>query len=273
MTGRASINEDPQVTSAVAQDGTRIEYQVSGTGAPLLLLSGQAGSHRWWTRVRSDFNAFRRVVTLDYRGTGNSDAPPGPYSTQAFAEDAIAVLDQLGIERADVYGTSMGGRVAQWIAVRHPHRVRRLVLGCTSPGGPHAVERSVAVRRALADPDPAAVRHTLLELMYTPGWRARHPEPYWTLGDPRMAPHARREHLRASNGHDAWDALARITAPTLVLHGDDDELNPTANAPLLADRIRGARLRLIAGARHAYFEERADVAGPAVRDFLDEESS
>ncbi|RCV47138.1 alpha/beta fold hydrolase, partial [Marinitenerispora sediminis] len=75
------------------------------------------------------------------------------YSTPLFAEDAVAVLDELGVERADVYGTSMGGRTAQWIAVRHPARVRRLVLGCTSPGGPHAVERTMAVRRSLAGPD------------------------------------------------------------------------------------------------------------------------
>jgi pimeloyl-ACP methyl ester carboxylesterase len=130
------------------------------------------------------------------------------------------------------------------------------------------VERSAAVRRALADPDPAAARRALLDLMYSPGWLERNPEPYWTLGDPTMSRHARHQHLLASNGHDAWDALPRITAPTLVLHGDEDELNPTANAPLLADRIPGARLRLIAGARHAYFEEHREVAGPAVREFL-----
>jgi len=261
------------VTHAAAPDGTRIAFQTSGAGAPLLMLSGQATSHRWWTRVRPDFDGYRRVITLDYRGTGDSDAPQGPYSTQGFAEDAIAVLDHLGIERADVYGTSMGGRVAQWIAVRHSHQVRRLVLGCTSPGGTHAVERSAAVRRALADPDPAAARRALLDLMYTPEWRARNPEPYWTLGDPGMPRHARHQHLLASNGHDAWDALPRISAPTLVLHGDQDQLNPTANAPLLAERIPGARLHLIAGARHAYFEERRDVAGPAVREFLDEEAA
>jgi 3-oxoadipate enol-lactonase len=255
---------------AATSDGTRIAYQTSGAGAPLLMLSGQASSHRWWTRVRAEFDAYRSVVTLDYRGTGDSDAPPGPYRTQGFADDAIAVLDHLGIDRADVYGTSMGGRVAQWIAVKHPHRVRHLVLGCTSPGGAHAVERSAAVRRALADPDPAAARRALLDLMYTPEWLALHAEPYWTLGDPTMPRHARHEHLLASNGHDAWDMLPRITAPTLVMHGDRDELNPTANAPLLADRIPRARLHLIAGARHAYFEERADVAGPAVWEFLTE---
>lgn len=162
----------------------------------------------------------------------------------------------------------MGGRVAQWLAARHPGRVRRLVLGCTSPGGPHAVERGTAVRRALVRPDPVAIRNALLELMYTPGWIATHPGPYTTLGDPTMPAYARRRHLAASEGHDAWDALPGIAAPTLVVHGADDVFNPAANAPMIASRIPGARLHLIPGARHAYFEEFRDVASPLVLDFL-----
>ncbi|WP_180356733.1 alpha/beta fold hydrolase [Kitasatospora sp. GP30] len=258
---------------AITADGTRIAYQTQGAGAPLLLLAGQANNHHWWDQVRDDFDTARRTITLDYRGTGDSDKPEGPYSTQGFAEDAVAVLDHLGVDRADVYGTSMGGRVAQWLAVRHPQRVRSLVLGCTSPGGPKAFERDDSVRRALASPDPAERLHTLLDLMYTPQWLATHPGPHRTLGDPAMPPHARRAHLRASNGHDAWDALAQILAPTLVLHGTDDRFNPTANAALLAERIPGAQVRLIPGARHAYFEEFRDLAGPLVLDFLDRKVS
>jgi 3-oxoadipate enol-lactonase len=254
--------------TATTPDGCRLAYQVSGTGPPLLLLAGQAGSHRWWTRVRPDFDAYRTTVTMDWRGTGDSDKPDEPYSTRGFAADAVAVLDAAGVERADVYGTSMGGRVAQWLAADHPDRVRRLVLGCTSPGGAHGVERSAEVRLSLVQPDPERNRAALLALMYTPEWLATHPEPYWTLGDPAMPPHARRRHLRASAGHDAWDALARITAPTLVLHGDQDEFNPTANARLIAGRIPNARMELLPGARHAYFEECREVAGRLVREFL-----
>jgi pimeloyl-ACP methyl ester carboxylesterase len=257
------------VAHATAPDGTRLAFQTRGSGAPLLLLAGQAGAHTWWNGVRGDFEGSHRTVTMDYRGTGASDKPDAPYSTQGFAEDAVAVLGELGIERADVYGTSMGGRVAQWIAARHPQRVRRLVLGCTSPGGPRAVERSDAVRRALAGPDPAANRRALLDLMYTPEWLAREPGPYWTLGDPDVPAYARRHHLLASARHDAWDALPGITAPTLVVHGGDDRLNPTTNAHLLVERIPDARLHLIPGARHAYFEERRDVASPLVLEFLD----
>ncbi|MEV8229779.1 alpha/beta fold hydrolase [Streptomyces sp. NPDC079167] len=249
-------------------DGVSVAYQSRGTGLPLVLLAGQANNHHWWDGVREDFHGARFTITMDYRGTGASDAPREGYSTRRFAEDVVTVLDALGVERADVYGTSMGGRVAQWVAARHPDRVRRLVLGCTSPGGPAAVERDATVRRALALPDPDAVRQTLTELMYSPGWIARHPGPYKTLGDPHMQPHARRGHLTASNRHDAWDALPSVAAPTLILHGDQDRLTPPENVPLLADRIPDATARLLPGARHAYFEECREAAGALVREFL-----
>ncbi|GAA3761104.1 pimeloyl-ACP methyl ester carboxylesterase [Spinactinospora alkalitolerans] len=253
---------------ATAADGTRIAYQVRGDGPPLVLLAGQANDHRWWDPVRHDFDGAHSTITLDYRGTGASDKPDSPYSTEGFADDVIAVLDELGVDRSAVYGTSMGGRVAQWLAVRHPERVGSLVLGCTSPGTRHGVERGDDVRRSLAQPDPAAARRALLELMYTPEWLALHPGPYTTLGDPAMPAYARRRHLSASNRHDAWEALPAIEAPTMVVHGTDDALNPAANASLLADRIPGARLHLVPGARHAYFEEFRTTAGAAVLDFL-----
>ncbi|MFI7278133.1 alpha/beta fold hydrolase [Streptomyces sp. NPDC049879] len=254
---------------ATAPDGTRIAYQVEGTGAPLVLLAGQANTHRWWDPVRADFHAARSTVTLDYRGTGDSDKPRDEYSTRQFADDTVAVLDDLGLDRADVYGTSMGGRAAQWIAVRHPDRVRRLVLGCTTPGGPHSVPRDEAISRSLARATPREAARILLGLMYTPAWLEGRHGPWTTIGDPDMPVYARRRHFTASERHDAWDALPRVTAPTLVVHGSDDTFNPAANAPLLADRIPGARLHLLPGARHAYFEEFHAVASPLVLDFLD----
>jgi 3-oxoadipate enol-lactonase len=260
------------VPFALTSDDVAVYYEVHGRGEQtLLLLAGQANTHRWWEAVRPDFDAAFRTVVLDWRGTGRSDKPDtDTYTTRGFAADVVAVLDHAGGGRAHVYGTSMGGRVAQWLAADHPERVGALVLGCTSPGAPHGVERDASVRRALAQRDGAAARTALLELMYTPAWLATHPGPFHTLGDPAMPPHARRRHLAASAGHDAWAVLPDITAPTLVVHGTDDVFNPAANAPLLANRISGARLHLISGARHAYFEEFRSVAGPLVVRFLRE---
>ncbi|MGW5053715.1 alpha/beta fold hydrolase [Actinokineospora sp. NPDC004072] len=253
---------------AQATDGTPIAYQVRGDGRPLVLLAGQANNHTWWDPVRADFHGTHATITTDWRGTGDSGKPRSPYSTPGFAEDVIAVLDALGVDRADVYGTSMGGRVAQWIAINHPDRVRRLILGCTSPGGPHAHERTMSVRRALAQPNASARREALEDMMYTPQWRATHPGKRTTLGDPSMPPHASRGHLTASNTHDAWDALPGIHTPTLILHGSDDLITPAANAPLLATRIPNARSHIFPGARHAYFEEMRPQASDVVIDFI-----
>ncbi|NUR60366.1 MAG: alpha/beta hydrolase [Catenulispora sp.] len=256
---------------AVAADGVAIAYQSAGSGPPLVLLAGQANNHRWWDGARGDFEAAGyRTITLDWRGVGDSDQPDEPYFTRGFAADVIAVLDELGIAEAHVYGTSMGGRVAQWVAADFPERVGALVLGCTSPGGPHAIERDKAVRRTLAQADRAAAERFLLELMYTPQWLSTHQGPYYVLGDPEMPGYARARHLAASAKHDAWEMLPMITAPTLVVHGSDDVFNPAANAPLIAERIPGARTLLVGGARHAYFDEFRQVAGAAVLEFLAE---
>ncbi|MTD14009.1 alpha/beta fold hydrolase [Nakamurella sp. YIM 132087] len=254
-------------TIATAADGARIAVQVSGSGPPLLLLAGQANNHHWWDDVRSDFSDRRTTITVDQRGTGDSDEPADDMTTRSMAGDMVAVLGHLGLGPVDVYATSMGGRIAQWLAVDHPHLVRRLVLGCTSPGGPRAVERDAGVRRGLVDPSGDR-RRFLLELMYTPEWLAGHPGPYRVLGDPSMTAAARRAHLRASDGHDDWEVLGAIAAPTLVLHGADDVMTPAVNAELLAERIPGSELMVLPGLRHAFFDEGRAVVSPLVEKFL-----
>ena len=176
-----------------------IQFDVVGDGEPLLLLAGQANSRHWWDPVRDDLAARHRMVALDALGTGASTPPDGAeYSTRRFAEDAVAVLDAAGIGRAHVYGTSMGGKVAQWLAIDHPDRVGALVLGCTTPGGPRALLAGRDVVGPLAGPT-AAARRALAELMVTPAWLDRHPGGAdAVLGDQTMTQAARRGHRIAS---------------------------------------------------------------------------
>lgn len=253
---------------AIAADGTRLWYDVHGAGEPLLLIHGQSLDHEMWEGVYTDLAEHHRVVRMDLRGTGGSDAPvDGPYSMELLAGDALAVLDDLGIDRAHVYGFSMGGKVAQTLAASAPERVGALVLGSTAPGGDNEVERphhaSVALRKANTEEGRDLIAH----LFYTPEWADSHPETVARIL-PRNPLRAQRRHYEASLKHDGWDRLPLIQTPTLVVHGEDDELTPVANAELLAERIPDARTLILPGARHGYPHEAAPKATEAVVDFL-----
>ncbi len=253
---------------ATAPDGVRLRFEAIGTGEPLLLVSGQASDLHTWDGVRDDFAARHRLVLFDHRGTGESDKPEqAPYTTRGFAQDAIAVLDHLGILRTHAYGISMGGRVCQWLAIDHPGRLGSLVLGATTPGNRHGVRRAPQVDAALRGGDWMR----LLEMEVSPEWMATHPHYLARMAE--MAKHpisraAKKLHYLASEGHEAWELLAHVAAPTLVIHGSNDQINPSANAVRLKERIAGAELYIVQGGRHGYFEEFRDEASRVVLDFL-----
>lgn len=256
-------------------DGGSLAVQELGPpdGPPLLLLSGQANSHRWWSRVRDELAAEHRTISFDYRGTGGSsgvEVGDRDWSTSSFAADAALVLDALAVEQACVYGTSMGGRVAQMLALDHPEKVHRLALACTSPGGSLATERDAQVRRGLADPDWPGRREFVVGLFYSPDGAAEFGPGSPLLGDPTMTAAAAGAHLKASARHDACERLRDIDCPTLVLHGEEDVMVPTCNAPVLAEEISGARLALVPQGRHGFFEEFAWIVTPAILDFFAE---
>jgi pimeloyl-ACP methyl ester carboxylesterase len=254
---------------ATAPDGTRLFYDTVGQGTPLVLVSGQAFDHRMWDGVRDDFASRHQVIVCDHRGIGQSGKPeqPDAYSTRIFAQDIVAILDALAIERAHIYGFSMGGRIAQWLSIAHAGRVRSVVLGATTPGNAHGVRRPPEADAVLGSGKQSALQ----DLLVSPSWREQHPE--WVAMMAERARHpmplfAQRLHFMASEMHETWAELPRITAPTLVIHGTADQINVSANAPLLAQRIPGAQLRLIDGARHGYFWEYREEASAAVMRFL-----
>jgi 3-oxoadipate enol-lactonase len=259
---------------ALGADGVRLAYEEIGSGQPLVLISGQGGDRHAWDDTRADFADCYRVITFDHRGTGDSDKPEAPpYTTRGFARDVITILDSLSIARAHVYGISMGGRVAQWLAIDHPARVGALVLGCTTPGNAHGVRRPPEIDAQMASrpSDPEEALRAYIEALVTPQWAKSNPA--WVEEQRQRFLHplpgyVRRLHYLASEGHDAWDLLTTINAPTLVIHGGDDQVNPTANAPLLADRIPGAELHIIPGGRHGYFIECRAEASRVVAEFI-----
>lgn len=256
---------------ATAVDGARIYYEIEGAGAPLLLISGQAGDHHGWDEIRPDFADRFRTVSFDHRGTGRSDKPTTPYSTRLFATDAIAVLDAAGIDRAHAYGTSMGGRIGQWLGAEHADRLGALVLGCTTPGDAHGIARTAETNAVFrAEPTPANAVPKLL-LSFTQAWIDAHPELVAEFTNPPpdlVPPFARELHYLASQQHDAWAVLSTIAVPTLVIHGGADPVNPTANAYLLAERIPGAELHIVENGRHSYATEFRAEASKVVLDFL-----
>jgi 3-oxoadipate enol-lactonase len=261
------------VAYAPALNGdVRIAWESHGDGPALLLIHG-LGYARWgWEPVLGALAEGFRVLLFDNRGIGDSDAPEGPYTVGELAGDAVAVLDAARVERAHVVGTSLGGMTAQQVALSYPDRVDRLVLACTTPGGPQSapmpevtvrimeearsLPREVAMRRfvenALApSPDGKIVERILAHRLANP-----------------QDPNAWYAQAAAGASFDVWERLAEIRAPTLVVHGTEDVVVDPRNSDLLAERIPDARLELFPRAGHLFFWEEPERFADLVTEFL-----
>lgn len=281
-TPQASVIAPPAALAPVESGfaeggGARLYYEVYGQGEPLLLIMGLGANHLSWTPQVPVYSREFRVIVFDNRGTGQSDFPQdAEYTIPVLADDAAALLDALGVDSAHVYGVSMGGMIAQEMALRHPDRVRSLILGATSPGGPNAVAPQPEALSSLIEQGAAvdrSVNAALLGVLFSPGFVAEHgselTSAFQGMGDyPPTSREAYRAQLQAAARHDTYDRLPDIEAPTLVLHGTDDPLLPAGNARILAERIPGAKLVLLEGARHGYLLEKQAEADAAVLDFL-----
>ncbi len=244
-------------------DGCRLYYEAHGRpGAePLVLLEGMGGDIPGWRRNIPHLAAELFVLAYDFRGNGRSDAPDEPSTMATFVDDTVALLDELGLPSAHVYGQSFGGMVAQELALAHPGRVRSLVLACTHAGGEHVVRSDATVpkdRPYLA--------------LYSPRFAEEHPDHVaedLRVGseNPQRA-HAGRRQWEAVQGFDAYDRLPEIRIPTLVLHGTEDRMVAPENARILAERIPGAELVWLEGAGHVYHSEQPERADDVVLDFI-----
>lgn len=248
---------------------TELHFETRGSGPPLLLLMGLGASgDLWGDGFLAPLATRFRLLILDNRGTGKSGRGGGIYSIARLAEDAAAVLDAEGILAAHVLGVSMGGMIAQELAIARPSRVRGLVLGCTSPGGPEAEPPRRSTMEALARQGLFGVS----QLLVTAEYATKRTGLLTRLAVKAMArpvpPKVIAEQLAALSHFDVSDHLGAIVAPTLVVTGDKDLLMPPENARVLARHIRGARGVVVKNTAHCFFWEAPERAAGAVMEFL-----
>lgn len=257
-------------------NGISIYFERAGEGPPLLFISGTGGD------LRNKPNQFDGplarafdLVSHDQRGLGRSDKPDQPYSMADYADDAAGLMAHLGWDQAHVVGVSFGGMVAQELALRHPARIDRLVLACTSPGGAggasypfHEIEHLTGEARA---------KHLIpiSDTRRDAAWATANPETYAQLvalgsADPFAEEPGRRQgahrQLEARKDHDTWDRLGDIAAPTLIAAGRYDGVALPETQEKMVARIPGATLRFFEGGHLFMLQDRAAV--PAMVEFL-----
>jgi pimeloyl-ACP methyl ester carboxylesterase len=257
-------------------DGLNMYYEVHGEGKPLLLISGLGNDLNGWALQVPEFAKKYRVIAFDNRGSGRTDAPDLRYSIQMMAEDTIGLMDALSIEKAHVLGVSMGGYIAEELAIGYPRRVGSLILMTTSVG-PYMLKISVLqnwARQALRDMSPMTFFQIMLPFMFndrsfeTPG--VLEMAVGTIAGHSSTPPHILARQMTACVEHDARDRIGQIAAPTLVLAGKGDPFIPFSLSEELAASIPNARLRVLDGGGHGFSSSIADKFNQAVLEFLEQ---
>jgi 3-oxoadipate enol-lactonase len=248
--------------------GTRIWWDQSGSGDPVLLIMGHAYGAEMWYRTVPELAASYRVIRFDNRGAGRSSDPPGPYPVPLMAGDALAVLDAAGATSAHVYGVSMGGAIALQLALDHPGRVRSLILGCTAASAAGATRGALLtwIRTLL----PAAVLNRMAaRMLYAPGTPAsRRVEDQQIVRRTRSSGRGRRGQITGLASFNVTGRLGEIHIPTLIIHGAQDRIVSIASAQQLADSIAGARLVIFPDAGHVYTTDAPQASTDEVLRFL-----
>jgi len=259
------VKQEPAGTDKIIRAG---DLQVGviddgGDGLPLVLVHGGESDRTQFTRLRSYLGPEIRAISYDQRDSGVTVNPPEPYTMETLADDLVDLLDALGLQRANLLGTSFGGALVQHTAIRHPDRVDSIILVCTTPSWALCPDRI----DELLEMSHEDRQQALKDLFLTPEGQARlgdRAEKVLTYRDPAKS---ERRHA-AMRGHEARDRLEDIKAPTLIVHGTDDLIAPYSGALYMQEHIPNAQLRTIEGGRHALALEFAEEVAGYVREFL-----
>jgi pimeloyl-ACP methyl ester carboxylesterase len=256
-------------------NGVEIAYDLRGAGTPIVMIHGAQGDQSMFNGMAADFAKSYRVLTFDQRGSGLSEKPDMPYSIAMLADDTAALMDHLEIASAHIIGVSMGGMIAQEFALRHPNKVRSLVLGCTTPGGPNSIRMGGAALTNAYSIKPMTAEErgkALAEAAFTKGYLAKHPEIVASMIESRRSrpidsaafPHR----MKAAQEHNTYDRLGEIRSPTLVITGKDDALISWENSRILTQRIEGAEEIILEPAGHCFWLEQPEKSNAAIAGFI-----
>lgn len=262
----------------IPSNGIELYYEIHGEGQPLVLISGLGYSLWQWHRMVPFLAEHFKVITFDNRGVGQSDRPAGPYTAQMLAADTAGLLDALGMEKAIVAGHSMGGFVAQAMALEFPQKVDKLILCSTNFGGPRHVPVTAEAMKVLTDvsSDPLTRFKNGIAVSTAPGWSEKNAEIIqqwveWRVANPiEPAPYQAQLAIGLSLLPEAAafeSQLARITVPTLILFGEHDKVVPPANASLLAEKIVASKVVIFPDAGHFFPIEIPEAASHAMIEF------
>ncbi|MGA7704847.1 MAG: alpha/beta hydrolase [Solirubrobacteraceae bacterium] len=251
-----------------------LSYDRAGEGPPLLLIMGMSGTkHHWGERVLERLRGNFETIVYDHRDAGDSTRTGEPFTIVDLAGDATGLLDALGIESAHVMGISMGGMVAQELALAEPERIASLTLGCTYCGGEGSALASEGVMRKLAEAMSSGDRPTAIraswEVNVSPSFAANQAEydRFLKTGMKYGMPvEVIMRQMQAIAGHDTSGRLASLAPPTMVVHGTLDQLLPVQNGRMIAGLVPDSRLEILDGVGHLFFWEQPERAAELVRE-------
>lgn len=257
-------------------NGCNIYYEIHGKGDPLVMIMGLRRNIEWWYRQIPTLSQHFQVVAFDNRGAGRSDKPEMDYSIQLFADDTAALMDVLEIDRAHVLGISMGGYIAQELAIHYPQKVADLVLGCTGTGGAKAVSMSTErMKKFTANKGltPQQILQKDMDIYFSDEFIEKNPQTVAEFVEISMRyyqpAHAFLRQFEACTQHDTVSRLDRILQPVWIMTGDDDPLVPPQNSMILKELLPDSQLSIFPKGRHGFFIEFADRFNQEVIQFFE----